>query len=276
MTREPGLYKDLLFEEYDAIDAASNSRLKWFDRSPLHARYHIDSPTLPSPTMKLGQAVHCLTLTPERFDREFLVPPKIDGRTKAGKAMKEDLRAETRTIIDQDDFELAQKLSEKIWSHKNAATLLKETEREVSAVWKDANTKVLCKGRLDAWNPGLGVVLDIKTTQDASPGAFARSLATFGYARQAAFYLDGLTELKQLVSRFVFIVIEKVAPFAVALYVPNKASIEAARAKNEQALKQYQYCLSSGAWPGYVADEQEISLPKWAMNGDGTVSHEEY
>ena len=61
-------------------------------------------------------------------------------------------------------------------------------EREVSIFSEDAETGVQLKARLDAYDPESGWVVDIKTCQNASAGAFRSALSNSGWAIQAAFY----------------------------------------------------------------------------------------
>jgi hypothetical protein len=100
----------------------------------------------------------------------------------------------------------------------------------------------------------------VKTTEDASPAGFARSVATFRYHVQAAHYLAG-TQGK----RFVFIAIEKKAPFAVAVYELDPVSLEVGEIARMADLLTYQMCDSSGQWPGYGNEIAPLTLPSWAF-----------
>jgi hypothetical protein len=89
---------------------------------------------------------------------------------------------------------------------------------------------MLLKGRVDIVaidQHGATTIADVKTTEDASIEAFSKTIAQYGYAQQAAYYMDLLGA-----SHFVFIAVEKTAPYAVGVYCLDAASIAVGREKN--------------------------------------------
>jgi len=120
----------------------------------------------------------------------------------------------------------------------------------------------LLKGRLDIVatdSHGATTIADIKTTEDASPEAFSKTIAQYGYAQQAAHYLDLLGA-----THFVFIAVEKTAPYAVGVYCLDPASVAMGRERNLRNLDLLESCQSSGHWPAYSSEIETISLPAWA------------
>ena len=83
-----------------------------------------------------------------------------------------------------------------------------------------------CRARPDALDPN-GLIVDLKTSQDASPDAFARTAATFKYHLQAAWYIDGLhaAGVTPEQTAFAFVVIEKTPPHSVGTYVLDAESL---------------------------------------------------
>ena len=69
-------------------------------------------------------------------------------------------------------------------------------------------------------------LVDIKTTQDSSFYSFKGSAYKYGYDRQSAFYGDGFKA-----ERFIFIVIEKSAPYNIGIYECSAEFIEEGREK---------------------------------------------
>ena len=126
---------------------------------------------------------------------------------------------------------------------------------------------VKCKAKADAI--GDGVVIDLKTTIDAAPHEFQRSIATFGYFRQAAHYLDGYEATKgERAKDFIFVAVESQPPHAFALYRLDAASIAAGRLEMKRAAAVYRDCMQSGNWPGYEPGIATLALPRWAMPTD--------
>jgi hypothetical protein len=163
--------------------------------------------------------------------------------------------------------------------HAGATRLLTSGMAELSAFWVDEETGVHCKCRPDflALKPGtewqadnlLGIV-DVKSCCDASVEGFGRSIATYGYDVQAAYYQDGIYQITGLRLPFYFLAIEKDAPNAVAVYRASEAMIEVGRKKYRAALQLMHWCGEHGYWPGYQpsGEIEDISLPGWAANFD--------
>jgi exodeoxyribonuclease VIII len=115
--------------------------------------------------------------------------------------------------------------------------------------------------------------VDLKTTEDASPEAFAKSIANWSYDTQDAFYTDGvLAATGKPLKAFVFLVVEKSArvvegqPLGVAVYQLDEAGRELGRAKYREDLGIYAQCVKTGIWPCYGDKLKTISLPQWHMN----------
>ena len=255
---------DLPAPDYHAIDALSASGAKLLLKSPAHylaAKEHQRDPT---PAMAFGSLVHSLVLEPDTVDALYIAAPKFDKRTTAGKAAAEkfDATAGGRTVVDMDLFQKAQRVGDSVRSHHRYSELLKGAKIEASMFWDQHG--VPCKARADALNGSS--IIDIKTTRDASPDAFARSVATFQYHLQAAHYLDGYSIASGFMAeRFVFLAVETEAPFAVGVYVLDAASIAGGAEMMSQAGRAYRIAQNSTAWKGYSPDIVEIAVPRYAM-----------
>lgn len=274
---KPGLYRGLAWSEYAAIDAVSHSTLKLFERTPAHAREAMLHPRASTATQSFGQATHAAILEPERFSREYTAAPKMDRRTKAGKsewAEFEEANKE-KEIITADEFEQCQRMIEAVAAHKIARELLaSKGENELTVVWVDAETGLLCKGRLDRFVnfQGYAVILDLKTTDNAEELPFLRSVVKYGYHSQGAFYLDGMDAVAKAERRFWNLAIEKSPPFAIRLFELGDASIEQGRRNYRRWLRAYKRCKETNEWPGYPDGLEELELPKWAFESGIAVA----
>ena len=85
----------------------------------------------------------------------------------------------------------------------------------------------------------LGLIVDIKTTSDASPEAFKWSVKKFNYDMQAAHYLDtaNLISPKERYTTFLFVAIEKSSPFNVFIHELSDRVLENAREKIVHAME---------------------------------------
>lgn len=182
-----------------------------------------------------------------------------------------------RRILTPEQWEQLHRMRDAIMAHPAACALLTGCKfiTEHSAYARDPKTGVLRRVRPDLWRFD-GIVGDLKTTEDASPEGFARSIAKFGYDVQHPYYLDTLNlaleqqskptcDHPQSAKQFVFIVVEKSPPYAVAVYVLDQASVDVGRTKSQEDLAVFAECESTGVWPGYGDLVQTISLPDWYL-----------
>lgn len=259
--------------DYHAHPAISASGLKLIGKSPLHywAAY-LDpdrEPREETPALKLGTAIHTAVLEPDRFRQEYVVAPQVDRRTKDGKetwaAFEAECAAGGKTPISADDFSTCEKISHRLREHPAAQVLFKSGVAETSMFWTDPETGVQCKCRPDWLISGVACV-DVKSTTDASPAAFARACANYEYHMQAAWYLDGIRSCtNDDVSAFIFAAFEKDTPHAVAFYNADPDMIELGRREYRRRLAIYADCLKSNTWPGYPASITNLSLPAWVL-----------
>jgi exodeoxyribonuclease VIII len=110
-----------------------------------------------------------------------------------------------------------------------------------------------------------GVIVDLKTTRDASPDGFAKSVAQYRYHVQAAFYSDGYRAAFGEAPRgFVFIAVETEPPYLVAVYVASETMAQRGRIEYQTDLDTFRRCQDADTWPGYSDAPLTIDLPKWA------------
>ena len=252
---------------YHALDAVGKSDLDKIARSPLHWKYAEREETA---AMRIGSAVHCAVLEPARFAVDYAVAPEGDKRTKAGKEQWAAFEEENagKTVLTFDDGVLCAHIAESVQSHPRAKALLQSGQPEASLLWSDSEFNVRCRARVD-WLREDGMLIDLKTTQDASSAAFAKSCANFRYHVQAAWYLDAYQAATgDLPGGFIFIAVEKTPPYAVALYELDGEAIDLGRFLARRDLARYANAREFDLWPGYSDTIQPLSLPKWALNAE--------
>lgn len=258
-------------------------------------------PRTETPAMKLGRAIHTAALEPHQFARRYHlepIPEDFPGTlvsaddyraacaslgikppsTKA--AMKtllmatpnppvffEDIAGQIESkfeLLSEKQMEACEGIAGNVRKSDAAMTLLSDGKAEEVAVWKDPETGVLCKARLDWLSSDRNVIVDLKSTTDARPEKFKRSIQEYGYHRQVAWYLDGVEYASGTrPGVFAFIVYESTAPYAAAYYYADQEMITIGRRENRILLRSYADCLASGKWPGFPEELREISLPAW-------------
>jgi hypothetical protein len=258
--------------EYHSHPAVSKSHLDQVARSPLHywARYVDPNRITPEPTpaMAIGSALHTHVLELDQWDANYVVMPEgIDRRTKAGKAEWDvfSTAAGSRTVLSRADADLVMRMGEAVYGHPAAAALLALPGiAESTWMWRDEPTGLQCKCRPDWLTNDGTLVVDLKTTEDASPKGFQKSVANFSYHKQAAWYLHGIEQATgKCPEQFVFIAVEKKPPFAVAVYAADAEMIREGWRAAERDLEVLAICKEADAWPGYSEAVEPISLPPW-------------
>jgi exodeoxyribonuclease VIII len=265
---------------YHAHPAVSKSHLDLLARSPLHywARYIDPKRELPDPTpaMRIGTALHTLVLEQDQFEERYITAPQVDRRTKAGKEAWAEFETEAGDLelIAADDRAQISRMAEAVWAHPAAAALLHwEGKAETTHMWTDEATGLACKCRPDWLTNDGRLIVDLKTTENASPREFGRSIAQWRYHVQAAWYLDGIEQSTGTrPEQFLFVTVEKRAPFACAVYAADAEMIAAGAQTAARDLEVLATCKAADAWPGYSDQIEPISLPAWMRpNADGTA-----
>ena len=211
-----------------------------------------------------GTAVHAFFLERDKFDTDFVIKP-ADMRlnTKAGKEWA--IEQKDKIIIDS---ELGNNLYEMEKSFIDSpAKLIYDIkgQTELSYFWDDLGT-IKGKCRPDWISDDGSIVVDVKTTTDASPRGFQKSISTWGYYLQLGWYLRGLRKLGLPAKQFIFIAIEKTAPFCVGVYRADQEMINYAMKELDQLMPEIQTAMVSNEFPDYTPEITSIGLPPWMID----------
>ncbi len=256
--------------EYHAdISRKSNSMLSVLKRSPQEFQGRYVTMTIPHPpsteAMGIGHVTHCLSLEPMEYGNRFIVMPKMDRRTNAGKATYEEFQAlaNGKEVITEDDAETAKACVRALLSHDQIGPLLSMEaiiEKRINFVCNDVDMR--CK--LDWVKPEIKLILDVKTTSDASPWAFSKSIADYGYARQGALYRDAVAFEYGVDCRFLFAVVCTKPPHEVACYELTDEAMCAGMEEAVGLLDEYKARCESNNWlPAWSTGIVPIGLPSW-------------
>jgi hypothetical protein len=266
MTR-PGIY--LRGElEYSAIDAINYSTLKEMAKSPKHYRHALKNGRVETAAMTKGTAAHIAVLEPERFATEYAV---FEGKRRAGKAweaFEAEATSKGRKILKEVDLDAAIRLRDAVRSDAVAAACFSGGHAEVTLVWQDEETGLMCKGRVDFLRND-NVISDLKTSRDVEPFWFGRDVARLQYHVQAAMYLDALETLTKKTAQFKVVAVESAEPYDVVVYGLGEDVIGPGRDAYRTLLKRVAECRANNEWPGYASGiEMALTLPAWAAGAE--------
>lgn len=267
-------------QDYHANGAISHSKLECFRRRPALFYKKYVAKTLPqseeSKAFRLGSAVHCAILEESTFSSRYAVKPDLDRRTKEGKAQFADWSALNagKTFIDAEELATTIAMRVAVGEHPIARELLSSGQPEVTWRVPQANALGALQCRTDWWNAdgcetsaGAPYVVDIKTVESLDSDAFRnfeRAAFSFGYHRQAGFYLPLINELHpKPVAQMYYVAIEKVEPFGCAVYRLSDEAVARGQDENIEDLIRLKRCYETGVWPNIEPVVHELGLPKW-------------
>jgi exodeoxyribonuclease VIII len=261
--------------DYYANKALSHSKLSCLAQNPMEfkMRYVDDPPTLPpkeSDAFAMGHAVHCLALEPERMDERFVVTPKIDRRTKEGKlqSMIFERDNEGKIVLTLEEYQDAMACVQALNNHAEFATIMAQPRRVEVAFEFDLFGHRF-KAKPDCIVDSMKLIVDIKTTDDASPHRWQWSAVDYGYHRQAWIYQYALHSEMIEDYRFIFAVVEKPKPSTrgipptVALYELDDATIEMGCDDTQKLVQDYETRRETNNWQQpYSSGIVPLRLPK--------------
>lgn len=254
---------DLTNEAYqnDFRSYLSSSDIRRLLRSPAHYK---NPSRMESPAMAFGTLVHTFVLEPGVAEARYRTRADVDGRTKEGKAVR-DWEASLATqqgiqFVGRADYDAAVSIASAVRTHLGCVSIMSGGLAEVSGTvdgFCDVNVRIRPDYLTDRH------IVDLKTCVDGRSDAFSRSVMTFGYAIQAAFYVDVAQALDGNKRDFYWVAVEKEAPFAVAVYKASDAMLEYGRTQYKKAIELYKECASLDLWPAYSQQVQTLDLPAW-------------
>lgn len=268
---ESGIVYGMANAAYHALSDLGSSGLTKFMRSPFHywstsRDPNRPAPGEPTPAMAAGTLAHYAILEPDEVAKRYVVRPQgFDGRTKEGKAWAANCPPGLE-VVSADQMQTAQRQAASVRLDPEIRALLEDGQSEVSAFWRDTATGVAGKCRPDRVVPaGTGnIIVDVKTTRDASESAFQRSVANFGYARQARWYSRGYEAASGLpVHAFVLLTVEADYPHASRAWILSDQWLAAADDEINELLPRFAECEATGVWPSYPGSVHLLEMPAW-------------
>lgn len=235
-------------------------------RSPLHYwAKHVDpnriEATVDSPALRFGTAAHMAILEEQRFREAYHLGPQISRNSKI---WKDAAKACTGLLLPPDEYQALMGIRASLKSHPSASKALFIGDGFNEATFIANNLKCRADRITDK-----GLLIDLKTTQDASASAFSKSVANFNYHIQAAFYLHVVEMATGTRPKgFAFVAVEKTPPYACQVFMASDSMIA-------EGLNQVYHLLElkgkleadygTDPWPSYSDSPVSLDLPRWAI-----------
>lgn len=301
----PGIYLDVPFVQYCLIPAINQSSLALMKLSPAHFRY--GARTEETPALGFGTLVHDGHLDPNLLSSHYVVVPEEsltdvvqnECRTQGRELFKAPKQSgRYKELVSQ--FLLQHPGKQQVslsWmtdlahmlkaldNHPRTSRLFERGTPEVTLVWEDADTGLLCKGRIDWLPEKFPCLVDLKSTIDNLDWC----LDKWDYHIQGAFYLDGWSTLvtKQHIKlppaiksyhrprpSFEFVVAEKKPPYSVRCAPADSKALVWGRNEYKFLLRKIAACRAAEHWPG-PADPATWSVSRYYKPMDFPLAREE-
>ena len=208
----------------------------------------------------------------QKTAKDGTVSDATDLRTVSSQEHQQAIRDAGSVPLLRTEIERVDTMAGALGSHPLAALLFREGVAEQSMFWRDVETQVLLRGRLD-WlttlSSGRPVIVDYKTTaQSADPNEFRWEARKRRYHMQDVWYREGVAALAEQFGisdepAFLFVVQEKDPPYLVSVCEMRDDVREDGAVLNKYARQTYLDCRTRDEWPGYAPIVHAISWPTY-------------
>jgi hypothetical protein len=280
MTIGIGIHYDLPEAEYHAIPAIGYTTLALGRKTMRHMHAAAQGRITKDETasMDLGTLFDRAITENGYADRIVITPDFGDLRRKEGKDKRDAWVAQQPPDAAIVTAAVGKQLCPMLaawFAHARLSRVVRSPERkhQVTMVWVDKPTGLLCKGRIDVLHPQ--IMLDVKSARDASPRKWTRDAATYGYFLQAAHYREGYETLTGKRLPFAFAVVETGGVDICELFAVDQSSADMADLLRRNLLNGYAICQKRGEFPAYTTGEvNSVIVPNWGFE-TGEVPHDE-
>jgi hypothetical protein len=175
------------------------------------------------------------------------------------KAMDYVDKVKGKTVLDEQDYADAMACVQALNNHPEfAATMAQPRRVEVPFEFDLFGHRF--KAKPDAIIDSMKLIVDIKTTDDASPHKWQWSAVDYGYHRQQIIYQEALRQATGNGYRFIFAVVEKPKPSTrgipptVALYELDPDTVLMGYEDTQRLVRDYEDRTSNGWWQQYYSN----------------------
>lgn len=205
---------------------------------------------------------------------------KMPRGTTMYKEWFEKQKKDNKYIVSPENWGVITEMLASCYADATINKLIKNIQYNVSIFWVDEETGLMLKTRPDIMKTSIisgenkNIVVNLKTTRDASPEAFFKDCANHDYPFQACMEMDGVLSsgLMERVDNYFWLVVEKEPPYSAQLYRFAKEDIEYCKDDYRYTLKTVKMAFDSGIFPSYSqrADNKygviDVKLPLWYRN----------
>lgn len=238
----------------------------WHYLNPNRPEYEADEKTI------FDEAFRCAVLNPVEFARKYVDMPAINRRTNIGKAEVEALEntvAKNSQILLKpakdypDKYNTILKMKAEIDKHPLCNLIFADGTANELVQFEEEMSGALVSFRSHWVDNTNNLIVHLSSTKDASEEQFAKDSVNFKNHKRAAIQLDGYANINQPKMAFLFVNVEREAPYKISCLFLDERSISAGRSIYLDNCALFMECVKSGKWPGFSEKAVPVSLPEW-------------
>jgi hypothetical protein len=218
--------------------------------------------------LRYGKAMHALLFEMSEFEARFVIlPDEFNGRTSEGKDLVASIKERGQLPLKGEEYRKLLAMRDVVLRDEIAAASFSNGLFEPTLAWKDPETGIWLRSRLDFLPEQRTWIPDYKTSTSSDPGpnGFGKSCAGYGYYIQAAVYLEGIERVfGERPKGFYFVVQEKEPPYVVSAIPLSTWQLDMGWREMRRAIERWADCLERDHWPGYVEEPTEARFPAYA------------
>lgn len=218
----------------------------WYSHPRLNPNYRDDR----DPKFDLGTCAHAMLL--ENDQSNIVLVDADDWRTKIAKEARDSANAAGKTALLAKHFAKVKRMVDIALAFIKESEIADEwanADSEITSIWTDMGVWKRC--RFDRITKDRRVIIDYKSTTDASPDVFSRQIPRMGYHIQEAFYRDGVLAHGLPMPKFIFLAQADELPHECSLHGCDTSLQEIAEAEVARATDLWRNGISTGKWPSY-------------------------
>lgn len=264
--------------DYHQRAELSSTQARQILDSPARYKWALTQPPRTSDAFDVGHAVHAKVLgvggAVIEYPAEHLTPSGAVSTKAATVAWADGQRDAGYIPITASQARQVDQMAESVLAHPAARALFEQPGHAEASVFAQCDeTLIDVRARFD-YLPELSIdnpiAVDLKTTSGkATVRDFGKSVSQWGYHIQAGHYLDALRlDTGRDDIGFQFVVIEKTAPYIVAVHQLDDYYAAIGIDEARRARRILRDCLDNNTWPTGLEDVQYIGAPNWLIEDE--------
>lgn len=256
----------------------TKSGLDKIESSPLDYWWHYLNPNRapyePEEKTIFDDAFRMAVLDPAGFMQKYVNQPAINKRSNYGKfefaALESAISEKGQILLASsakypDKYNTILKMKAEVDKHPLCKLIFANGICPETVEFTDEDTGALIRFKSHWIDNDSNLIIHLMSTTDASEEQFSKDAFNFKNHKRAAIQLDGFASIGAPMDGFVFVNVERNAPYKISVLFLDERSISLGRSTYRENCETYVKCLAENKWPGLKETATPISLPEWAF-----------